>query len=454
MSWEPQLAAGRPKYLALVEALERDLQSGRLKPGDQLPPQREIADRLGVTIATVTKGVGEAIRRGLVTARAGSGTFVRAATIADSPADRPSIDLSLNGVPSAPVASFLDKALSGLRAGTGRESLFGYQPSIGTERHRSAMAQWIALRGMELSPGDICLTHGAQHALAACFAGLLRAGDTVLCEAWTYTGIRRVADMSRVRLVGVDMESDGLDPTDLAQKLRSTGAKLVVCMPAVQNPTTATMSAAKRREILAICARFDALVIEDDIYGRLSGDGARPLAASNREQVVYLTSVSKCLSPGFRLGALVAPEPVAAQLRDALLATHWTPPSFFGELFARMTESGLAEQCLTAQQQEAGHRLAMVKRIMPHERRPQLATYHLWQALPAPWRVEDFVAALSDEGVRVSPASHFAVDAEAANANYIRICLGGTDDRTSLGIGLAAVERLLRSKPRIGAPVI
>ncbi len=454
MSWEPQLAAGRPKYLAIVEALESDLQSGRLKPGDQLPPQREIADRLGVTIATVTKGIGEAIRRGLVTARAGSGTFVRAATVADSTTDRPSIDLSLNGVPASPAAPFLDKALSGLRAGADRENLFGYQPSIGIERHRSAMAGWITLRGMELRPGDICLTHGAQHGLAACFAGLLRAGDTVLCEAWTYTGIRRVADMARVRLVGVGMEPDGLDPVNLAEKLKSTGAKLVVCMPAVQNPTTATMSAARRREILAVCARFDALVIEDDIYGRLSGDEIRPLAASNRERVIYLTSVSKCISPGFRLGVLVAPERVSAQLRDALLATHWTAPSFFGELFARMVERGLAEQCLAAQQREAGHRLSLMKRIMPQERMPRLATYHLWQALPAPWRAEDFVAALSEEGVRVSPASHFAVDAEAANASYIRICLGGTDDRAALGIGLSAIERLLRSKPRIGAPVI
>src|SRR4051812_34157391 len=98
MTWKPRIEdASKPKYLALVDALAADIAAGRLDHGERLPTQRDIAGELGITIQTVTRAFGEAARRGLVSARIGSGTFVRKdLSLATAPLQM--VDLSLNTV--------------------------------------------------------------------------------------------------------------------------------------------------------------------------------------------------------------------------------------------------------------------------------------------------------------------------------------------------------------------
>src|SRR3954470_820627 len=183
--WKPRISgANKPKYLSLVEALEADIAQGVLQHGDRLPPQRDIAQALGVTIATVTKAFREALQRGIVTSRTGSGTFVRVGD-ANVESDRPQMDLSLNTIPSLPSKPFLDAALEELGQRRASELLCAYEPAPGSESHRATMARWLRKRQLSLTPAELLLTHGAQHALAACFYAFTHRGDTVLCEQYT-----------------------------------------------------------------------------------------------------------------------------------------------------------------------------------------------------------------------------------------------------------------------------
>ena len=443
MDWKLDLPPGKPKYLALVDAIDAEVSSGRMREGDRLPPQRHIAEKTGVTIATVTRAIGEATRRGLVTARPGSGTFVNAAPATPDPPDGPhQIDLSLNSVPVKVAKPFLDQALRALSAAECSDLLFGYHQVPGLPRHRRAVAEWLQRRDLRIDPAAVMLTHGTQHGLAACFSALTRPGDVVACEAWTYTGIRRLAEAAGVTLRGVAMDGDGLRPDALAECLAQSGARILICSPAGQNPTAATMPLRRRQEVLAACARRGTVVVEDDIYGRLA-DALPPLAAMAPGEVIYLSSVSKCLAPGLRLGVASAPEPWRQRLQDALLTHAWVAPSFHAELFARMVEDGSAEACLAAHRQEARRRHGWALESLALPAADVASSYHLWLKLPSSRRIGDVLGGLAEAGVRVSPASHFAVEETSRDAPHVRIALGGQESDAVLRDGLLRVARTL-----------
>lgn len=425
LNWRPEmLALGKPKYLAVVEMIEVQIASGSVRDGDRLPPQRDIADALHVTIGTITKAIREAGRRGIVAARPGSGTFIRVDRTPAAPTSSP-FDLSLNVVPTGPIKQALDEAFAELTKEKNTEVLCGYEVATGSERHRRSMASWLHVRGFRVPADRILLTHGSQHALSACFHALTRPSEIVLCEEWTYTGIRRLADLSFVRLESVAMDAEGLDPSSLRDRLKATGAKVVICSAAVQNPTTATMSLERRQHVVAICRQAGAILVEDDIYGHLSGEEVPPLAALPSDNVVHVSSMSKCLAPGFRLGTLTAPEALLPALANALVALHWTAPALWSSLFEVLLGNGAAEACLIAHRAEARRRLDLYAEIVGERPLTTLPSYHVWQALPPPWRSEEFVAELAVEGVRVSPAHHFAVGTTPSASSHVRVCLGG-----------------------------
>jgi DNA-binding transcriptional MocR family regulator len=453
MIWRPRIgASGKPKYIALVEALENDIERGVLRHGDRLPPQRHIAEQLDITIATITKAIREATRRGIVTARTGSGTFIRVGQ-AGHQENHPAPDLSINNVPTGPTKPFLDAALEELGRRRQAEILCAYEPSGGSEGHRAGMAIWLRKRNLSAKPSEILLTHGGHHALACCFHALTKPGDTVLCEEWSYSGVPRLANLCHVRAVGVGMDAEGIEPSKLRQQLKSTGAKLVFCTAVAQNPTTATMSLARRREIISICKKAGAFIVEDDIYGVLSGEELPPLAALDKDHTIHISSLSKLLSPGVRLGAVVAPEALIPSLQNALVSLQWTAPSFWAALFETMRLNGTIDRCLAAHRKEARQRINLYAEVMTTKLPTTLPLYHVWQRVPAAWRIDDFVAELSAVGVRVSPAQHFAIG-DDADKNFIRVCLGGADDIEVLKDQLVELSKVLHARPRLSASII
>ncbi len=432
----PPLAT--PKFQTLVDHLAQGIASGRWREGERLPPQRELAAQFGVTIATMTRAVAEAVKLGLVVARPGSGTYVRGP--AEQPAPAEGIDLRLNNVPIVPGMS---AALAAAMAELGREGdpdrLFGYQPGTGALRHRAAGARWLAARGLTATAEGLLLSHGAQHGLAACLAALARPGDAVLCEAWTYAGFHRLAAEAGLRLQGVAMDAEGMCPEALAEALGRSSARLVLCSPAVQNPTTATMGLARRRAILDACRKADAFVLEDDVCGYLAGDALPPLAELDPERTVYITGLSKAVAPGFRLGLLRPPERLRAAITQALGVHHWVAPGFYAEVLARMVEAGV----------RADHRAEVASRMAllaePLGLRPVLASYHAWLPVPEAWPVGDFVAALAGRGVQVLPAGHFAV-AGAPAPRHVRLCLGAVPPE-ALSRAAGIIAGLAREQP-------
>src|SRR5690606_6474099 len=147
----------------------------------------------------------------------------------------------------------------------------------------------------------------------------------------------------------VPADAEGMQPAALDRLAAESGARLLMLIPTLHNPTTITMSAARREEIIAVARSHDLLIIEDDIYRVFGTDEEpQPLADLAPERVIHVTSISKALSPGLRLGFLLAPDNDALyeRLLLAAQATGYCPPAASGLILDEWLKTGLATRIL------------------------------------------------------------------------------------------------------------
>ncbi len=450
--WMPALrAGGRTKYLSLVEAIRSAIDRGELARGERLPSQRALATHLGVNIATVTKAIAEAGRLGLVTTRHGGGTQVagdKPAVASAEADDGASIDLSINIPPVALVKSMLDEAVAAVARRRRSDELFEYRPVGGTYRDRVAGCNWLALRGVAVAPDRLLLTQGAYEALCAALAAVTEPGDVVLCEDLNYTGIRRLAGLCGIRLVGVATDEAGMRPDAVDAACSAHSPKAIICTPVTLNPTTATQDLKRRQALAAAARRRGVTIIEDDIYGQLAGDDTPPLATLWPEGVVYLCSLSKCVAPGLRIGYLSAPDRLMSALRDSLLLTSWTAPAMQAVIANELIDTEVAQACARTHREEALRRIALARQILgPALVAGPAATYHAWLKLPPTWQERDATAAFRRHGVLVSPAHHFVFGTQPT-PSAVRLSLGAVADVALLERALRIVASVLESPSR------
>ena len=212
--WVPELQLdGGTKYAAVAAAIEEGIKDGHLTAGMRLPPQRDLANYFNVTIATVTKAISVATRRGLVHARAGSGTFIsadpQASPITQEAEAASGQDLSLNAPPLAVVTAILQENFTELAHERQASAIFDYEPIPGSLTHRLAGCRWMALRGLDTQASNVLVSQGAHEGLLVSLAALTTPGDVVLCERLNYTGLRRIVVL-KITLIGVEVDQDGL----------------------------------------------------------------------------------------------------------------------------------------------------------------------------------------------------------------------------------------------------
>src|SRR5437762_6720230 len=169
----------------------------------------------------------------------------------------------------------------------------------------------------QASPDRIILTSGAQHSLLVSLMATTSPGDTVLAEGLTYSGMKDLANQLHLKLRGIQMDAEGLRADALEAACRSTRARVLYCMPRLHNPTSAVMPERRRRQIAALAEKYRLTVIEDDVYGFLSPERS-PMSALIPDRTIFVTSVSKSLFPGMRLGCVVAPTAMLEKLNAAV----------------------------------------------------------------------------------------------------------------------------------------
>lgn len=444
--------AGRPgpTYRALADALADAIGSGRLPAGEHLPPQRDLAYRLEVSIGTVGRAYDLLAQRGLTRGEVGRGTVVLGRTeplrVASGEVAEVGglIDLTSNFPSPVPAQAMLGDLLPIEESAVELlADLLRYPNAAGALRHRAAASEWLRHLGLAAEPENTLLTNGTEGALAAAMLALARPGDAILAEQLCYSGLRNLAARLGQQLEPVAMDEHGIVPEALATAVRQRGARLLVISPNLHNPTAVLTPLARREAIVETARALDLLLVEDDVYGPLVPDRPPAFAQLAPERTFYVTSLSKFLAPGLRLGFGHGPvelvRAVTAAQRD--LSLGHSPLA--GELFTRALRAGAVAEALREQRLEMAERQQLATSLLSGlDIHRQPTSLHVWLRLPPRWSSGEASLAVARTGVLVAPADRFFIG-RGAGPQALRISLSAPATRAHLRSALERVASVL-----------
>ena len=349
----------------IYRQVRRAIVHRRLRPGDRLPPSRELARELAVARGTVTAAYERLAAEGFVAFRQGAGTFVSelgAQAERDSSAHRSSGVLQPRRIwqsISLPTA-FEKPARFDFRSGLGDASLFPetewrravtralrsstttagvYESSAGRRDLRAAIVRYIGIsRSVEASADDVVITNGTQQALDLVARVLLAPGDAIAVEDPGYGPPRALFKALGLRVVGVPVDREGLIVDALPP-----GVRAVYVTPSHQYPLSVTLTMPRRHALLAWAEQNNAAIIEDDYDSefRFGGRPLEPLQTLDANgRVVYVGSFSKSMLPTLRLGFLVTPPSLREALHKAKFVSDWHSPTLMQAALARFIDDG------------------------------------------------------------------------------------------------------------------
>jgi GntR family transcriptional regulator/MocR family aminotransferase len=431
----------------IYRQIRRAIVDGRLRPGEFLPPSRELARRLSVARTTVTVAYDRLAGEGFVSSHVGAGTFVNE-HIAPSPnqtkarlADGPLRPLPIwDSIPLS--TAFAASAQFDFRTGLPDASLFPhdrwrrllsrqlrseivgegvYGDPAGYRRLREAIARHIGVaRGVEASAEDVIVVSGTQQALDVVARTLLKPGDQVAVEDPGYPPIRWLFESLGVRVSGVPVDQHGIIVDALPRH-----ARLVYVTPSHQYPLGVSMSLSRRRALLAWAEQNDAAIVEDDYDSefRFEARPIEPLQTLDKSgRVIYVGSFSKTMLPTLRLGFLVTPPSIRAAVQRAKQVTDWHTALPLQMALARFIDDGGFARHVRKMRNIYRVRHAMVTHGLSNEFADHLQTVpssvglHV-AALARTASVDEIdtvVRRASDAGVEVQTLSRFAVHSPAS----------------------------------------
>jgi DNA-binding transcriptional MocR family regulator len=364
--------SSEPIFRQVVREIQDLIRSGTLPEGFRLPPERRLADALGVNRSTIFNAYRELKALGLVDAHVGRGTAVLRA-----PAPiRDPIGVPWRQLFRESVARSHDPIIADLLALTESEDVISF--SIGlpapellpldifgeytaeltrdvgpplllhcpTEGHtplRETLAQWVAARGIRARTSDVLVLSGSQQGLDLIARVFIDPGNSIVVEEPTYIGALQSFRMAGAKIIGIPVDDHGMRTDILASVLERERPKLIYTLPTYQNPSGAVMSVDRRRHLLELASRWHVPILEDDPYSELRYEG-EPLpslkALDENDLVLYLSTFSKALFPGLRIGYVVVPPVVLRQIALAKQGADLHANSFSQYLLERFVREG------------------------------------------------------------------------------------------------------------------
>jgi len=359
---------------------------------------------------------------------------------------RPEVVSLAGGMPdvSALDSEMIEKAFLSMMSSKKNYAL-QYGGGQGDLRLREQIQEIMALDGVHGSVEDITITTGSQHGLELIADLFLDAGDVVLVEAPSYVGAVGIFRHKEAHIEHVFTDAQGISPDALieaADRLRSEGKKikLLYVVPNFANPSGVTLSAERRAKVLEICKERGILIVEDNPYGLLYFDQKPPaaIASLDSENVVYLGSFSKILSPGLRVGYVLAPPAIREKLVLANESAILSPASFAQMLVSEyLSISDWQGQIETFRQLYKTKRDAALDALAQYLPRIETTVptggFFLWLTLPEGLNSKEMLPLAVNELVAYTPGTAFYGDGRGAN--NIRVCFSHPSaDNVKIGI--------------------
>lgn len=446
-----------PLYAQITAQVRRMISSDTLKVGDRLPPNRELAQMLGVNRTTVTTAYAELVADGLISSHVGRGTYVtgvpsprrgleRRERVQPSPMPwngllsyqrrdpwltgmlREEIGSGLSGqsketislafaLPPAdlfPLDEFrrcVDRVLR-----TQGRLLLQLGTSGGHQPLQEYLANQMALSGIAVKPDEVLITNGCQQSLDLIRRILVAPGEEVLIENPTYPGALSVFCSGDSRFVSVPVDANGINLDLLEDLLAQRRPKLIYTVASFHNPTGVTIDLAARRRLIQLAAEYRVPIVEDDIYRELRYDGPSvpPLKALDEHGlVIYISSFSKVGFPGLRVGWITAPPIVIEHLsREKQRCDLHAGLLSQAALYEFSRHGLLAKHSKRVKRIYAQRRDAMIESL--HKHFPPEASWlkpeggmALWVSLPPEINTSQLLLQAADQGVTFCPGDRF-----------------------------------------------
>lgn len=359
---------------------------------------------------------------------------------------RPEVVSLAGGMPdvSALDGELIEQAFRSLMSNR-RNYALQYGGGQGDLRLRGQIQEIMALEGIQGSVENLMITTGSQHALELLADLFLDQGDAVMVEAPSYVGAVGIFRHKEAHIEHVFTDEDGISPEALAEaadRLIEQGrkVKLLYLVPNFANPSGVTLTAERRAQVLQVCRERGILIIEDNPYGLLYFDQKPPEAmrAMDSEGVVYLGSFSKILSPGLRVGYVLAPPAIREKLILANESAILSPATFAQMMVSEyLSLSDWQGQIDTYRKLYASKRDAALEGLAEYLPRVQTTRpqggFFLWLTLPEGLNSKEMLPLAVDELVAYTPGTAFYGDGRGAN--NIRICFSHpTAENVKVGI--------------------
>ncbi|MFT8872251.1 MAG: PLP-dependent aminotransferase family protein [Sporolactobacillus sp.] len=435
-----------PVYVQIANQIRGQILAGTLPDGFVLPSERKFAEAHRLSRSTVVSAYEELKALGLVNAQIGRGTVVTGQRFPDAVGDKsPVFPMSWYGLFDKRIADVNDTVSEMMAAGS-RNDMISLAAGIGDPRFypvaalrdvrrdepissahlnfspvegyyplRESVCQLMAGRGLTVTPRETMIVAGSMQGIDYTARAFLSPGDAVVVEEPTFLQAIQCFRASGARIIGIPMDREGLRIDVLKAQLARYKPKFIYTIPNFHNPTGTTMSVRRRIGLLQLAYRYQIPILEDDPYGDIlfSGEQLPPIKAlDNYGYVIYLSTFSKALFPGFRMGWLTAPEPV---LRKFMLLKQIT------DLHVNTDSQMQIDHYLRGGQYEAHLRrilpvyrqkrdlaVAKLKNEAPHIdfECPQ-GGFYLWCRLPYRVPQKKLLALCAGQGVLYAPGNVF-----------------------------------------------
>jgi 2-aminoadipate transaminase len=477
--------SSEPLYVQIATYLRRLIETEALKPGVKLPASRELAADLGVDRTTIVAAYDALQGQGLITAHVGQGTFVAVqaprrgpprqdgsdeaagiegfnwqqafSRVARASADWQPPDFSslprredtisfAGGMPDSslfPIAAFRQVMNEVLREEG--QPLLQYNPASGYPPLRRYLADYLVRQGIVVTEADILIVNGSQQGLDLVARTLLDPGDRVIVEGPSYPGALHIFRAYQTEVVTVPVGDDGIRRDLLEGLIHRLAPKCLYVMPTFQNPTGVTVSLEGRRQLLAIAAKAQVPIIEDDFHHELRYDGAAviPLRGLDRkDQVIAIGTFSKMLFPGLRVGWVVAPPEVMGRLIAAKRLADFHTSTLIQAAIYHFCRRSLLDRHMERMRLEYRRRRdALLSALSEHApagvtwTRPQ-GGFSLLVTLPQGLEAHSLLPEAAREGVLYTPGIFFYAD-------------GGGGQQLRLSFSDTPVERIAEGVKRL-----
>ncbi|WP_051318830.1 aminotransferase-like domain-containing protein [Chitinimonas koreensis] len=441
-------------YASLADDIAALIAAGTLRPGDRLPSLRELRDKRGVSLSTVTEAFHLLEDRGLIEARPQSGFYVRRRPVEPPPPSRPSQEpaavtvnrrlwdylqltrgrqhgfcyavLAPECFPNAQLQRLMNEAL--------RESpnlLSEYGGTRGLEVLRRQVARHAMEWGGRLTADDVQITAGGIEALNLALRAVTQPGDVVAVESPTYFGLLQLFESMGLKALEIPTDPEhGISLAALELATRDDAVAACVLMPNFSNPTGSLMSDEAKQQLVRLLAERGVPLIEDDIYGDFHQGRERPRPAKAFDEtgnVLYVASYTKVVAPGMRVG-WIAPGRYRARVEILKYINTFSTPAITQATLARFLESGGYDQHMRRLRRLCSDQLARLNdglaRYFPagtRWTRPH-GGYMCWVELPAGADATRILQSSVQDGISFAPGPLFS--ARDAYRNYLRLCCG------------------------------